>query len=76
MRLDIASIAVLQVVRNTVLSTDLEMIVNKKLEMHSKSKWQGRLDKTYFCEVFEKETVVLSSLRETSRICFAMVLCI
>jgi hypothetical protein len=55
MRLDIASIAVLQFVRNTVLSTDLEMIVNKKLEMHSKSKWQVRLDKTYFCEVFEKE---------------------
>ena len=64
MRLDIKSIAVFQVVRNTVLSTDLEMIVNKKLEMHSKSKWQVRLDKTHFCEVFEKELLSFTEMTQ------------
>ena len=64
MRLDIKSIQALQVVRNTVLSTDLEIVVNKKLEMHSKSKWQVRLDKTYFCKVFEKELLSFSELTQ------------
>ena len=64
MRLDIKSIQALQVVRNTVLSTELEIAVNKKLEMHAnaKSKWQVRLDKTYFCKVFEKELLSFSEL--------------
>ena len=64
MRLDIKSIEALQVVRNTVLSTDLEIVVNKKLEMHSKSMWQVRLDKTYFCKVFEKELLSFSELTQ------------
>eukprot|EP00435_Cladocopium_sp_Y103_P051084 s1934_g15.t1 len=62
MRLDIESIQALQVVRNAVLSTDLEIVVNKQLEMHSESKWQVRLDKTYFCKVFEKELLTFSEL--------------
>ena len=66
MRLDIKSIEALQAVRNTVLSTDLEIAVNKRLEMHAnaKSKWQVRLDKTYFCKVFEKELLSFSELTQ------------
>eukprot|EP00435_Cladocopium_sp_Y103_P021402 s3795_g5.t1 len=61
-RLDIKSIQALQVVRNEVLSTDLEVLVNKELELHSK--WQVRLDKTYFCKVFEKELLTFSELTQ------------
>ena len=60
LRLDIKSIQALQVVRNEVLSTDLEVVVNKELELHST--WQVQLDKTYFCKVFEKELLTFSEL--------------
>lgn len=62
----IESIRVLQDVRNKVLNSDLESAVNKGLATTFTTKftekWQVRLDKTFFCEIFEKELLRFSKL--------------
>eukprot|EP00438_Fugacium_kawagutii_P031151 Skav200596 [mRNA] locus=scaffold1278:77944:79473:- [translate_table: standard] len=61
MRLFIPSIELLQHTKDKVLSSDLESVMNRKLnEKHPK--WQIRVDKTYFCKVFEKELLKFSAL--------------
>ena len=61
-RLKIGSIHLLQDLRNKVLSGNLEALVNKGLERSTK--WQVHLDKTYFCEVYEKELLSFSELTQ------------
>ena len=61
-RLKIESIQVLQDVRNKVLNSDLESAVNKGLATAFTAKWQVRLDKTFFCKMFEKELLRFSEL--------------
>ena len=62
----IESIRVLQDVRNKVPNSDLESAVNKGLATTFTTKftekWQVRLDKTFFCEIFEKELLRFSKL--------------
>ncbi|CAL1155488.1 unnamed protein product [Cladocopium goreaui] len=52
--------------RNKVLNSDLESAVNKGLATTFTTKftekWQGRVDKTFFCEIFEKELLRFSKL--------------
>ena len=55
-KLGIQSIHVLQHVRDMVLNSDLEAIVNTELLKRNKSnKWQVRVDKTRFCMLFEQK---------------------
>ncbi|CAL1139629.1 unnamed protein product [Cladocopium goreaui] len=58
-RLRIQHIELLQYMRNLVLSNDLEIKINKAL-----TKWQVRVDKTFFCKAFEDELVNLSDLTD------------
>ena len=58
-RLRIQHIELLQYMRYLVLSNDLEIKINKAL-----TKWQVRVDKTFFCKAFEDELVNLSDLTD------------
>ena len=74
--IEIDTVNGMQKLRSDVLNERFELELNEKLLASKHGRFQVRLDKTYFCEDYEKQLLYQSKLTQHQRVTFAeMQLC-